>query len=132
MQIDIEKYVSRADIEDAILDGIKSYAMENAERVISNCGHHLAEDIVNRHLGDDGKQKIADKAVSVIDELTCFTIFSDGGYGRPASAARSLLDDVVRENKSILSDVVRAAIHNLSKREIVDIVKSGKVKLVVE
>lgn len=132
MEIDIEQYVDRDEIRNAILDGLRGFSRENAERIISNCGHHIATDVANEHLGEDAKQKISEKAISLLDDLSCFTLFDGGGFGRPPSDARKLLDNTVRENKDALSAAVRKALHNLSKRDVMEIVKSGKVKLVVE
>lgn len=130
--IDPISYVRAEDIRDAVLEAISGYARDNAERVIGNCGYHLATDIVNEHLGPGAPDQIAARASEVINDLSQHTLFHGGGYGRPASEARKLLDNAVRENKDALSAAVNKAIHNLSKAEIVDIVKSGKVKLVIE
>lgn len=132
MEVNIHDYVSHDEIKEAVLEGIKGYAASNAERVISNCGHHVATDVVNAHLGVGAEADIVIKAKEVIADLSGYTIFDRGGYGRPPSDARKVLDQCVRENKEDLSKAVKAAIHNLSKPEIVDIVKSGSVKLVIE
>lgn len=132
MDIDITEYVDRDEIRNAILDGLRGFSRENAERIISNCGHHIASDVANEHLGENAKDLISEKAISLLDDLSQYTLFDGGGFGRPPSEARKILDNVVRENKEELSSSVRRAMHNLSKREVVDIVKSGKVKLVVE
>lgn len=132
MDIDIHDYVNKDEIKEAILDGLRGYSRDNAERVISNCGHYLATDIVNENLGADAAGKIAEKAAKVIGELSAFTIFDGGGCGRAESAARKSLNNAVRENKDALTVAVRHAIHNLSKRDVIEVIKAGKVKLVVE
>lgn len=132
MEINIFDYVNDAEIKDAILDGLKGYARDNAERIISNAGYALATDIANAKLDDDAGRKIYDKAVEILGDLSTFTLFDLGGYGRPPSEARQILNSAVRKETDALSLAVRSAIHNLSKREIVDIVKSGAVKVVIE
>lgn len=132
MDIKILDYVSEDDIKDAILSGIKDYSREEAERIITNAGYRLATDIANAQLDDEAGAKIYAKAVALLDELSTFTLFDLGGYGRPPSDARRILNDAVRQEKDALSYAIRSAIHNLSKREIVDIVKSGAVKIVIE
>ena len=123
MNIDIRDYVNDAEIKEAILDGLKSYASSNAERIISNAGHHLATDIVNEKLGVNAEVDIALKTKEVIGELSSYTLFDGGGYGRPPSDARKLLDHCVRENKDSLSQAVKAVMHNLSKRDVMEIIK---------
>jgi hypothetical protein len=132
VEIDIFNYVNDAEIKEAILDGIKNYASSNAERVIANAGHHLATDIVNEKLGVNAEVDIALKAKEVISKLSSYTLFDVGGYGRPPSDARKLLDHCVRENKDDLSQAVKSAMHNLSKRDVMEIIKEGKFKMVVE
>ena len=132
MDIDIMEYVNDAEIKDAILSGLKGYARENAERIISNAGHSLATDIANAKLDDEAGEKIYNRAVGLLDELSTFTMFDLGGYGRPPSEARQILNSAIRKETDALSAAVRSAIHNLTKREIVDIVKSGAVKVVIE
>ena len=131
MKIDILEYVNDAEIREAIIDGLKQYSKDNAERVISNCGYHLATGIVNEHLGEDAPEKIASQFHAVLKDLSPSTIFDAGGYGRPQSAARTTLDHVVNANKDAIDKAVKTAIHNLTKREIVEIIKSGKVKMVI-
>lgn len=132
MEVDINEYVNHSEIKEAILDGLKHYAHNNAERIISNAGHHLATDIVNKNLGVNAEADIAIKAREVISELSQYTLFDGGGYGRGPSDARKFLDQCVRENKDDLLKAVKHVIHNLSKRDVMEIIKDGKVKLVVE
>lgn len=132
MEIDIRDYVDDEEIKQAILDGISGYSRDNAERVISNCGHRVATDVVNSSLGVTAEAEIAIKAREVISKLSSFTLFDSGGYGRPESEARKILNQSVLENRDAVSKAVKSAIHNLSKSEIVDIIKSGKVKMVIE
>lgn len=132
MEIDIMEYVNDAEIKDAILSGLSGYARDNAERIISNAGYSLATDIANAKLDEAAGAKIYDKAVGLLDELSAFTLFDLGGYGRPPSEARQILNSAVRKEADALSAAIRSAIHNLTKREIVDIVKSGAVKVVIE
>lgn len=131
MNIDILDYVNEHEIKDAILSGLKGYAAENAERVISNCGYELATEISNQHLGTDAPLQIAKKCGELIEELSPHLVFSDGGWGRGPSEARRMLDTAVSQHREALGRAALKAIHNLTKSEIVDIVKSGRVTLSV-
>jgi len=132
LSINICDYVNDEDVKEAVLEGLKDYAKSNAERVISNIGYHLATDIVNEKLGEQAEVDIAKKTQEVIEGLSSYTLFDGGGYGRPPSDARKVLDQCVRENKDELRKSVKSLMHNLSKKDLVEIVKEGKVKLVVE
>lgn len=133
MNIDIMEYVNAEEIKDAILSGLRAYASSEAERVITNAGYELATDIVNKNLGPDAAEDIATVCKKQIAKLSEYTIFRTADiYGRKDSPAQVMLQQSIRDNKDILDAAVKKALHNLTKGEIVDIVKSGKIKLTVE
>lgn len=132
MDIDIMEYVNAEEIKDAILSGLRAYASSEAERVITNAGYELATDIVNKNLGPDAAEDIAKVCKKQIAKLSEYTIFRAADiYGRRDSPAQVMLQQAIRDNKDILDASVKKALHNLTKSEIVDIVKSGKIKLTV-
>ena len=132
--IRIEDYLSESDMREIAIDTWRSMCREacngNAERIIENIGHSVAVAMVSEALGDTADQMIRDKAVKVINELSEFTIFRrPDAWDRGPSSAYTVLMDAVKNNSGLVDKKVREAIHNLTKREALEILKSGKIAI---
>lgn len=100
----------------------------DAERIMANIAYHVAAPIVDECLGEDAKDKISARVVEIISQLTEFSVFRrpDAWDREPSPAYRMLMQAVV-DNRELVEEKVRGALHNLSKREALEILKSGKI-----
>lgn len=102
----------------------------NAERIIGNIGHEVAIQMVSEALGDDANDLIRDKAVEVIGNLSEFSVFRrPDAWDRGPTPAFTVLMDAVKANRDLVDKRVRECIHQLSKRDAVEILKSGTIQI---
>ncbi len=102
----------------------------NAERIIENIGHAVATSMVSEALGETANEKIRDKAIEVIGKLSEFTVFRrPDAWDRGPAPAYTVLMDAVKANTDLVDKKVREAISQLSKREALEIIKSGKITI---
>ncbi len=102
----------------------------NAERIIENIGYAVATKMVAEALGDDANELIRDKAVEVIGKLSEFSVFRrPDAWDRGPTPAFTVLMDAVKANRDLVEKRVRECIHQLSKRDAVEILKSGTIQI---
>lgn len=102
----------------------------NAERIIGNIGHDVAVQMVSEALGDDANELIKTKAIEVIGKLSEFSVFRrPDAWDRGPTPAFNVLMDAVKANSDLVDKKVRECIAQLSKREALEIIKSGTVQI---
>lgn len=130
----IEKYLTEDQMREIAIEEWRSMCREacngNAERIISNIGHEVATAMVVEALGDGANELIRDKAVEVIGNMSEFMVFRrPDAWDRSATPAYTVLMDAVKANKDLVNDKVRQCIGQLSKREALEVLKSGTIQI---
>lgn len=135
VSIDISAYLSDEERKEIATDVFRSMCREacqgnHVERILDNIGHSVAGQIVVEALGDAAVEKIRDKALSVIDELSAFTVFRRPDvWERQPSPAYETLMSAVKQNKDLVEKKVRECISQLSKREALEIIKASALTI---
>jgi hypothetical protein len=102
----------------------------NPERIIENIGHAVATKMVAEALGDDANEQIKAKAVDVIADLSVFSVFRKKDvWDREETPAFKVLSEAVKANSDLVNKKVRECIGQLSKREALEIIKSGVIQI---
>ncbi|WP_425070678.1 hypothetical protein [Sagittula sp. S175] len=102
----------------------------SATSAIADVAYSIVKEIVAETIGGDCDKLITEKAVAVINDLSSFTVFRqpDRWDAKP-SPAWSLLMDTVMANRDAVAERVRHHIHNLSKREALEVIKGAKLTI---
>lgn len=134
MQIEIDKYISEEEKRWIAIEEWRKMVREackgNAERIMGNIAHDVVGKMVDEALGENANRIIADKAIAVIDELSVYSVFRRAdAWDRAESPAYKALMDAVVANADIVNDRVRAAIRNISKKEALEVLKSGVIQI---
>ncbi|WP_321336497.1 hypothetical protein [Breoghania sp.] len=130
----LEKHLTDAELKEIAIDEWRKMCRDafdgRAENVIANIGHKVARAIVDECLGADAAEKIAEKAVSVIDDLTTFTIFRPADvWDKKPSPAWLILQDAVRDNKAGISERIRYHVDNMTADDALQIIHSATMTL---
>lgn len=130
----IEKYLTEDQMREIAVEEWRKMCREacngNAERIISNIAYDTVSKMVSDALGDDANEQIRDKAVEVIGKLSTFTVFSKPDvWDRDPTPAYKVLTDAVKDNADLVNKKVREAIHQLTKRDAIEILKAGKIQI---
>lgn len=134
LAIRIEDYLSEDQMRDIAIEEWRSICREacngHQERIISNVAHDVVISMVAEALGDTALEQIRAKAISVIENLTEFTVFKrPDAWDRGPSPAYSALMDAVKANSELVNKKVGQCIGQLSKRDALEIIKAGVVQI---
>jgi hypothetical protein len=132
--MNIADYLTEDQMREIAIDEWRRICREacngNAERIIENIGHEVATQMVAEALGEDANAMIRDKAIEVIGRISEHMVFRrPDAWDRGPTPAFTVLMDAVRANSHLVDKKVREAIAQLSKREALDIIKSGVVQI---
>ena len=132
--MDVREYLSEEQMREIAVDEWRRMCREacngNAERIIENIGHAVATKMVSEALGDSANDLIRDKAVEVIGKLSEFSVFRrPDAWDRGPTPAYTVLMDAVRANADLVNEKVRQSIHQLSKRDAIEIMKAGTIQI---
>lgn len=130
----IDRHLSEDQKRQIAIDEWRSMCREackgDPERIIGNIAHAVATDMVAEALGEDANERIRSKAIEVIDSLSEFTVFRrPDAWDRGPSPSFTVLMEAVKANRDLVGEKVRQAISQISKREALDIIKSGVVEI---
>ena len=88
------------------------------EEIISNAGYEAIFKSVDETLGEDAKQKIEEKVIKLINEMTSYCLFRDGSlYGDKKSKGYLLLEQALEENKELVNSRVKENIEGISDED---------------
>ena len=130
----IEKHLTREQMTEIAEEEFRKMCREYFERnqsvAIGNVIYPVVRKLVSEVLGEDADDLIREKAIEVIEGLSSYTVFhAPNIYDKQASPAWLLLQKVVTENKDALESAVQHHIHNLSKFDALEIIKSSKLTI---
>lgn len=132
--MDISDYLSEPEMREIAIEEWRRMCREacdgNAERIIANIARDVAVSMVAESLGDGADELIRAKAVERIRNLSEFTVFrGPDAWDRGPSPAYTVLMDAVVANRDLVEQRVREAIHQLSKRDAIEILKAGVIQI---
>lgn len=134
MDINVADYLSEGQMRDIAIETWREMCREackgNAERIIGNIGHDVAVQMASEALGEDANEQIKARAIEVIGKLSDFSVFRrPDAWDRGPTPAYTVLMDAVKANSDLVDKKVRECIAQLSKREALEIIKSGTVQI---
>lgn len=119
--VNIEDYVSNADIAEMVRDAVRYQIQKKAEHIVSYYGYdalinNVAYETVRQMLDEQGfdiDEMLTENVKEVIDDLSAFTVFYDGAkydsYGskyKYKSHGRIVLDEIIDELRPEIKDKV--------------------------
>lgn len=108
----------------------RDYFTRNHATAIGNITYPMVRELVSEVLGGDADQVIRDKALEVINGLSSYTVFHEPNvYDTKPSPAWALLMKAVEDNREVVEERVRHHLHNLSKNDALEIIKSAKLTI---
>lgn len=130
----IEKYLTEDQMRDIAIEEWRSVCRAacngNAERIIENISYGVATKMVADALGENSNDLIRNRAVEIINGLSEFTVFRrPDAWDRGPTPAFTVLMDAVRANSDLVNKRVRETIHQLTKRDAIEILKAGKIQI---
>lgn len=130
----IEDYLTEGQMSDIAIEEWRRICREacngHQERIISNVAHDVVVTMVAEALGETALEQIRAKAVSVIENLTEFTVFKrPDAWDRGPSPAYAVLMEAVKANRELVDKKVGQCIGQLSKRDALEIIKAGVVQI---
>ena len=133
MEIKVEDYLSTEDMRqiasDAFTEAMRDKISEDMDRILANAAYRVVWQKVDEILGESSDELIAKKAIEVINDLTAFIVFRQPDRWGPANHCWDVVVAAVRKNTDMVDAAVKKAIHNLSKREALEVIKSGSIQI---
>ena len=116
MEINIMDYVSESEIKESILSAVKEkvYNMksEDIQRIYTNACYTAVTQYSNEIIKEKGLDfSIEEKVKEIIRNLSAFTVFYHGTYGDKNSEAFNLTQQIVKEEKEALREVIKENLH---------------------
>lgn len=123
MEIKIEDYISHEERVEICREAFRSMCMkkfmDDAERIFSNAAYEAVIGIVND--GFDGKavEMVAEKAKSIIGELSPYSVFRrKDAWDHADSEGYKALQKAIRENTPALEERIREVIATLDENDL--------------
>ena len=127
--IDFGSYLSESERHEIAVDEFRNAIRaslktpNDVDRFVGNVAYGAIEGVVNEALSDLGETArvvIADKAATIIRNMTPYSVFSNGGsHLRPQpSVAQQILNDAVREGKPMIQKRVHRIIGEIGKDDV--------------
>ena len=129
----IERHLSADQMAEIAADEYRRMCREYFARIghstaIGNVAYPIVRQAIDEVLGGSAADLITAKALEVINGLSSYTVFhAPNAYDRAPSESWKLLQKAVAENETALRDRVAHHIHNLSKSDALEIIKSSKL-----
>lgn len=114
--INIDDYLSEDEKKQIVTDEYRNLVAKSfdsrseIDRILGNASYHAVWKITDDCLDGDSKEAVRLKVLKVIDNLTEYSVFYDGGYVGKPNEAHKFLMRCVKENepriKAIIGDQV--------------------------
>lgn len=132
--MNFDKYLTQEEMRDIAIQEWREMCREackgNAERIMSNIAHDVVASMVDDSLGDGSRELIRAKAIEAIYKLSEFTVFRRAdAWDRGESPAYKVLMESVSSQKNLIDKKVEHAINTISKKDALEIIKSGKLTI---
>jgi hypothetical protein len=130
-----ERHLSGAEMKEIAAEEFRQMCQDYFSRIghtvsIANVAYPIVRKAIDEALGGAVDKLIAEKAISVINDLSSYTVFhAPSAYDREPSESWKTLQRIVRENEDLLRDRIQHHIHNLSKSDALGIIKTAKLTI---
>ena len=116
MDIKIEDYLNHSEIKEIVQDELRSQIKtyfkneENANRLISNIAYQIVFDEVDKII-PNSIELIKEKTIKVLEgNHFQYSIFRDKGFGYGNSLASQIIEDTVKDSKSLIEEKIKETI----------------------
>jgi len=125
-EIDFGAYLSEGERKEIVVDEFKiavrrALATKNdVERFIGNVAYVAIGELVDELLETDARRVIAEKAATIIRDLTPYTVFQEGDriLRNKPSLAQQYLNDAVKDNKDMIDKRVKRIINEVGREDV--------------
>jgi hypothetical protein len=131
----LERHLSEAEMKEIAAEEFRQMCRDYFARIghavaIGNVAYPIVRQAIDEALGGAADKLIAEKAIEVIDGLSSYTVFhAPSVYDREPSESWKVLQRIVRQNEDLLKERIQHHIHNLSKSDALEIIKTAKLTI---
>lgn len=122
--INVLDYLSESEISEIAKDEVRNVIRgylgdeENTKRVLSNLTYQIVFDEVDKHIGENSRNKIAQLTENQIKKDSFnYMVFRNKSYGSSASLGYQIMEQAVKDNKELIQQKVKEAIINKDYQE---------------
>jgi len=123
ININIDDYITEEEKAEIARDVFKRKLLDKSsddwERIISNFAYNTVYQLVDAELDGKMAEKIKEKTIKVINELTEYSVFRRNDYWNEIeSPATKIMTEAILNNKALFAEKVEAVIGNFDEEEI--------------
>ena len=117
LTIDVSDYLNESEIKELVKEQLRYEVSKffkdesNAQRLLSNLSYQIVFDEVDKII-PNSRELVISKTNEVLNDIKSFSVFRDGSYGGSKSLAYQILEESVRNNRSLINDKVKEVITN--------------------
>ncbi len=115
MEIEIEKYLSEAEIKNIVSDQIRYEVSEffktekNAQRLLSNLSYEIVFNEIDKVI-PNSRELVISKTKTVLNDIKNYQVFRDASYGSDKSLGYKIMEESVKYNKDLINEKVKETI----------------------
>jgi len=117
----LSEYEKKSIAKQAFYDKCANKYMNDHERLFSNAAYRVVAELVNKEMDNDVSTIIKDKAISIIKDMTGYSIFkAPDAWEREASKGFTILQKALDESAHLIQARVEAIIGDLESAYITE------------
>ena len=125
IEVNLDDYLSEGEkksiAKQAFYDKCANKYMNDHERLFSNAAYRVVAELVNKEMDNDVSTIIKDKAISIIKDMTGYSIFkAPDAWDREASKGFTILQKALDESAHLIQARVQAIISDLESAYITE------------
>lgn len=125
IEVNLDDYLSEGEkksiAKQAFYDKCANKYMNDHERLFSNAAYRVVAELVNKEMDNDVSTIIKDKAISIIKDMTGYSIFkAPDAWDREASKGFTILQKALDESAHLIQARVEAIIGDLESAYITE------------
>lgn len=125
IEVNLDDYLSEGEkksiAKQAFYDKCANKYMNDHERLFSNAAYRVVAELVNKEMDNDVSTIIKDKAISIIKDMTGYSIFkAPDAWEREASKGFTILQKALDESAHLIQARVEAIIGDLESAYITE------------
>lgn len=125
IEVNLDDYLSEGEkksiAKQAFYDKCANKYMNDHERLFSNAAYGVVAELVNKEMDNDVSTIIRDKAISIIKDMTGYSIFkAPDAWDREASKGFTILQKALDESAHLIQARVEAIIGDLESAYITE------------
>jgi len=126
MEIDFGSYLSEDERKEIVADTFRQMCMnefkKDSERIFSNAAYQVVYKIVDEQFEGNVSNIIAEKSVSLIKNLSSYSVFRSNDYWNKESPAHKALNEAIEKNKQAVIDRVSEIISEFDSSDLREII----------